>query len=371
LRLNTDGSIDGTFNLGPGIYPSGRALVVQPDGKILSGGISFVTGSPDERSGPFRLEANGSLDSAFDASWFGSSAPLASFALAPEGHMYFGTDTFTPPELGSANADGSPNLFFAGEPGYGPLGALALQQDGKIFTGQYSDGTNFRPLRRLLTNGAEDPAWIPPQLSGGDALIRAILVQPDGKVLAGGLNLMSFNGVPNPSIGRLLPNGTVDTTFDAGAALHYYGVEAMALAPDGKLLVAGYNQNAINGNLEPGIWRLDNDAGPRGIEFAATSYIVRESEQLAEITVTRTGPATEKASVHYDLQPGTATQGRDYTGSGGRINFAPGETQKSFRIRIEADNRTENFETVNLRLIKPSGGDIGPRSQATLTILDR
>jgi uncharacterized delta-60 repeat protein len=55
-RLNTDGSLDGTFN--PTAQRSGSSpIVVQPDGRVLVGG-----------SGISRLNANGTLDNTFDPS---------------------------------------------------------------------------------------------------------------------------------------------------------------------------------------------------------------------------------------------------------------------------------------------------------------
>jgi uncharacterized delta-60 repeat protein len=366
LRLNSDGSLDGTFSLGPQIYPRGRPLVLQPDGKILAGGVSF---GPDEHVGPFRLHANGSLDLQFHAGWFGFSAPLSALVLNAEGYSYFGTENFQP-EFGGANPDGTRNLLFNPEPGIGPWAALALAFDGKIMVGQYSDGSSFTPLRRLLPNGNDDPDWTPPQLGGGDSVVTSLLVQPDGKVLAGGNNLQSFNGVPNPSLGRLNPDGSLDTTFDAGAEFHYYAPQAMALAADGKFVVAGYNQSRTDFSTpQPGIWRLHNDAGPRGIEFITANYVVQEGDRLANIVVRRTGSATP-ATVRYDVEPGTATHGRDYTGNGGTLNFLPGETERSFVLRIKNDRQTENFETVYLRLVSAIGGTIGPRSRATLTIVD-
>lgn len=116
-------------------------------------------------------------------------------------------------------------------------------------------------MRRLLPDGTDDPDWTVPALNGGDALVYALLLQPDGKVLVGGNNLESFNGVLNANLGRLNSDGSVDTTFDTGYDLHYYSVEDMALAPDGKVIVAGMQLTRPDITLAPGIWRLNNDTG--------------------------------------------------------------------------------------------------------------
>lgn len=132
-----------------------------------------------------------------------------------------------------------------------------------MLVGGYSDGPGppFRPVRRLLPDGTDDPAWTVPSVSGGDAVVYAILPQPDGKVLVGGNNLESFNGVPNAHLGRLNSDGSVDTSFDTRGDLHFYSVEDMALAPDGKVIVAGEQLNRPDISLAPAIWRLNNDTG--------------------------------------------------------------------------------------------------------------
>ena len=72
----------------------------------------------------------------------------------------------------------------------------------------------------------------------------SILVQPDGKVLIGGW-FLSANGQPSTGIVRLAPDGTTDTNFNVtclrqtglGGDLGY--VNALALQPDGKIIVIG------------------------------------------------------------------------------------------------------------------------------------
>ena len=67
---------------------------------------------------------------------------------------------------------------------------------------------------RGLLNPEAKVLWTPPGVNGGDAVVYSILVQPDGKVLVGGSNLESFNGVANANLGRLNSDGSVDPTFD-------------------------------------------------------------------------------------------------------------------------------------------------------------
>ena len=76
VRLNIDGSIDGTFIYGTGFNLSVRALQIQSDGKILIGGdFSLYNGT--SANGIVRLNNNGSIDSSFTYGLgFGQTIPL-------------------------------------------------------------------------------------------------------------------------------------------------------------------------------------------------------------------------------------------------------------------------------------------------------
>jgi len=64
-RLNPDGSVDTTFNPGPGPNTGIRSLALQRDGKILIGGV-FTSADGVARNRIARLKADGSLDLSFD-----------------------------------------------------------------------------------------------------------------------------------------------------------------------------------------------------------------------------------------------------------------------------------------------------------------
>ncbi|MFN7015463.1 MAG: hypothetical protein ACK4ON_14450, partial [Bacteroidia bacterium] len=64
-RLNSDGTLDATFNPGTGFNMEARALALQADGKILVGGL-FESFNGTTRNHIARLNADGSLDTTFD-----------------------------------------------------------------------------------------------------------------------------------------------------------------------------------------------------------------------------------------------------------------------------------------------------------------
>ena len=90
-------------------------------------------------------------------------------------------------------------------------------------------------------------------VSGGDDAATAMTLQPDGKVLVAGY---CFSGANNDfCVARYLPNGTLDTTWNGtGTVITAIGsgaefAAAMALQPDGKVLVAGYCFNGANNDF--------------------------------------------------------------------------------------------------------------------------
>src|SRR4051794_31035616 len=75
---------------------------------------------------------------------------------------------------------------------------------------------------------------------GANSGVYAIAVQPDGKVLVGG-DFTTLGGggtgtTSRNSIGRLAADGSLDTSFSPGANADVY---AVAVQADGKILVGG------------------------------------------------------------------------------------------------------------------------------------
>jgi len=85
--------------------------------------------------------------------------------------------------------------------------------------------------------------------SGFDAAVAALSLDASGNIVAGG-QFHSFNGSLYNGIARLLPNGTVDPTFNPGYGANG-AVLATAIQPDGKILIGGsfssYNLTNVSG----------------------------------------------------------------------------------------------------------------------------
>src|SRR6185503_6622607 len=124
-------------------------------------------------------------------------------------------------------------------PGLGPnqdVLALATQTDGKIVIGGgFSSVDNvFRSrIARLNANGSLDTGF--GLGSGANGVVRAIAVQPDGRILIGG-DFTIVNGSFRQRLARLNADGSTDFTFQANAN---GPVHAIAVQSNGRIVIGG------------------------------------------------------------------------------------------------------------------------------------
>jgi hypothetical protein len=107
----------------------------------------------------------------------------------------------------------------------------------------------------------------------------------------------------------------------------------------------------------------------QGIEFRSAAFVANEGQNAIVITVDRTD-TTQAGSVDYFSQDNSAEQRSDYTIAAGRLNFAAGESTKTFAVLINDDAYAETAEVFNLTLVNPVGGALGVFSQAAVSIAD-
>ena len=222
-RYQADGTLDTSFGTGGTVsspigsgYASGRATVLQPDGKIVVAGdcdiglhIVFCLA---------RYQAGGALDPSF-----GSGGAV----ISPIGSS---TDHAT---------------------------AIALQPDGKIVVAGYCAGASNLDfcLARYQANGMLDAAFgsngkVISPIGLSNDYGQALALQPDGKIVVAGY----CDGVSNNDfcLARYQANGTLDTSFGSSGTVispigsSYDWAYAIALQPDGKIVVAGECWNGSN-----------------------------------------------------------------------------------------------------------------------------
>jgi len=191
-RLNSDGTKDASFTCSTD--DNVRAIAIQPDGKIfIAGEFSHV--DKIEREGIARLNTDGSLDTSFNPGSGTGGLNVFSIALQSDGKILVGGN-FTSfygisrNKVARLNSDGSLDLAF--DPGTGFSGSsnfvqtILLQPDGRILVGgdfTSYNGTTLNRFARLNSNGSLDSTFA----SSFDGEVEAIAYQPDAKIIVGGL----------------------------------------------------------------------------------------------------------------------------------------------------------------------------------------
>ena len=267
VRLNSDGSVDMTFDAAI-TGSSVTSFARQADGKIiLSGNFTLVGGTA--RLNIARVGADGAFDATFDPGT-GLNSGARSIALQTDGRAvlvgtfitYNGT---TRNSMAIVNANGSLDTTAnTGLAQRGELFTAARQADGKILVGGFitsADGAPRSNIARLNADGSNDATFNPG--TGANDTVNAIAVQEDGKIIIGG-EFLQYNGTPSARIARLNTDGSLDTSFNVGTGL---GGSGFGLAPnsiviqsDGKVL-AGGGFTSYNGATVGRLVRLNTDGG--------------------------------------------------------------------------------------------------------------
>ncbi|ACU07484.1 hypothetical protein FIC_01034 [Flavobacteriaceae bacterium 3519-10] len=278
IRLNTDGSPDPSFNTGTGFSGTGdvyvNTLALQPDGKILAGG-TFTAYNGITQNRITRLNADGSLDTTFNTGT-GFNTPAGGFifintiAVQSDGKIlaggrfsaYNGT---AQSHIARLNPDGSQDSFSPGSRFSSDINTIAIQPDGNILVGgsfTYSGNTiTQKNLVRLDTAGNHDPSFdIETGFAVGAGAVRidAIALQPDGKILVGGY-FNTYKGVSQNHLTRLNTTGNRDTSFATGTGFNF-PVNTIAMQADGKILLGG-GFSTYNGSTANRMARLKTDGG--------------------------------------------------------------------------------------------------------------
>lgn len=403
-RLNSDGTLDATFNPGSGANGSVRALVIKNNGKTVIGGtFSAVSGAPRARL----AQLNGDT---------------------PPGAVQFTTDAFSVSESADSvlvtvsrtgGAAGAVSVDYTTADGSATAGSDYFATSGTL-TWAAGDLTNKTITVPIRTDAIAEPT----------ETFTLVLSSPDDDVNLGTPNRATVNILDNPpaslqftqaaysgfekslfgsitvavsrvgnTVGRVSVDYNLqDITAFAGidpTTGDYFGTAGTLSWEDGDgtpktFVVTIFNDDvpepdetlqavlsnplgaAALGN--PAVATLtihDDDAAPI-VQFSATNYTVSEGGGFAVITATRSASDIGQVTVDYVTNGGTATANADYTPVVGTLTWQPGDlSPKSFQVPIINDTSMESPETVLITLGNPTGGAVlGARGTATLTITD-
>ena len=236
-RLNSDGSLDNSFNC-PACDFEITGAIVQADGKIIVAGSSLSNGTFTARI--IRLNSDGSIDSTFAVSFpenFRQSNSRATVAaIQSDGKILAASGGF----IYRLNANGtfddtftliSYQLLLSSE----FSGKIVVLPDGKILVSRRTI------LRRFNSDGTFDPTFESPVLTGDGVftpLISDFDVQSDGSIVFVG-RFLKINGVDRVNIARLLPSGSIDSAFvPANAIPAGEIINRVEILSNGKILVS-------------------------------------------------------------------------------------------------------------------------------------
>jgi uncharacterized delta-60 repeat protein/uncharacterized repeat protein (TIGR01451 family) len=250
------GTLDPSFNPGTGIGGEGYTTSIQTDGKIIVGGQIFSF-NDSLTNNIVRLNSNGSLDASFNTGT-GFDGIVYSTCIQADEKIIVGGDFSTFNGISNngivrLNTDGSLDTSFRSAINWS-VKSISIQTDGKIIVG----GDSIRPLgsccsqlesvlARLNIDGSLDTTFnLGTGFTSGNtsnSWISTISIQIDGKIIIGGL-FTSFNSIPRNNITRLNANGSLDTTFYQGIFIGNNGyVSSTSIQIDGKIIVGGFFAN--------------------------------------------------------------------------------------------------------------------------------
>jgi len=301
-RYRNDGQPDTSFGNGGalttsfgGNFAAASALMLQPDGKIVVAGT--VDFNPDLPGSGLdfalaRYNSNGTLDGSFGKGgkvvfdFFGSFDQANGAVLQPDGKIIaVGSASYDSAnrDIGFAlarfNTDGSIDFGFGtgGKQITDFFGAgakansVVLQEDGKFVVAGTASDSATRPVAtdiavaRYNSDGSLDSAFG----AGGETAIpftdsateqgNAVAVLPDGKIIVAGTAFKTFNTPPDFALVRYNADGSLDGINANDIAGGTDEGLAIAIQSDGKAVVAG---RSFRSNFDLTLARYNIEAGP-------------------------------------------------------------------------------------------------------------
>lgn len=274
-RLNSDSTVDTTFNVGTGFGTTTnnpvRVVKVLSDGKVLLG-TNYTTYNGITVTRLLRLNSDASVDNTFNIGT-GPSSTVTCIEFQSDGKMlvggYFTTfNGVTANRLVRLNTDLTIDDTFNIGSGFGSdVEAITIQSDGKILVGgnfTSFNGITTNRLVRLNSDGSRDFTF--DIRSGFNNRVRKINLEINDKILVGGL-FTTYAGINFNSIVGLTYSGYVDETFNVGIGITLesttnssYGVYDILKLNNGKIIIAGGKYSNYKGNpYNRKFLKIDND----------------------------------------------------------------------------------------------------------------
>jgi uncharacterized delta-60 repeat protein len=267
VRLNSNGSYDNTFNIGSGFDNTVKDLAIQSDGKIIVvGDFSNYNATSSEKI--IRLNTDGTIDGTFTIGT-GFDNGVAGVKIQSDGKIvvvgnisnYDGTSCSG---IARLNSSGSADITFITNTGAGISGGpygLTIQPDDKIIVyGGISgfNGNTVSSIVRINSDGTYDSTFVTGE--GFSNQTTSVKIDSTGKILVGGY-FARYNGITSPRFVRLNNSGSFDSTFITGTGFDTEAVTTILVQPDNKIITGG-SFTSFNGTSRIRLARLEIVASP-------------------------------------------------------------------------------------------------------------
>lgn len=282
-KIHEDGSADVNFNAsGTGANGAVNDFVIQPDGKIIIVG-TFTSYNGVARNRIARLNSDGTLDLSFDPQQ-GFSFWCHTIELQSDGKMVVGGvfDTFngnSSSSLARLNSDGSfDSSFNSGVPANHNVFDLHILTGGQILiAGDFTtySGLNQKYLVRLNSDGTYDTSFNTGNTGASGAILGMDLLT-NGNILIWG-NFTSYNGTSSKFISGLNPDGTLANPFAFSDLA--FSCSSICTLSNGQLLAAGHS-TSYNGTPIYQIVRYNSDGS-----VDPTSGMITANETITSMTL--------------------------------------------------------------------------------------
>lgn len=301
VRFTTDGHPDLTFGTGgrvtTGFFGVGAgitALALQPDGRILAAGFALNTtdGRFDNDFALARYTPNGNLDPSFGVGglvvtdFSGLEDWATSIAVQPDGKVIvagsstgntFSSDFALARYLPNGrldttfDGDGRATTEFFGFADQ--ANAVALQRDGRIVVAGFATGADVDSdiaLARYTVGGALDQSFdgdgraITDLSTGPTDSANGIAIESDGRIVVAGA-VGNVDNLADFAVVRYTTSGAPDLGFGIGGSVITdignapNGANAVAIQPDGRIIVAGSGTPALQSASEFALARYLDD----------------------------------------------------------------------------------------------------------------
>ena len=338
-RLDSNGSVDGSFT--PAYDPSHniRDMAVLSDGRVVIGGTMRVSeGAPN--GALVRLEADGAIDTDFDPQFLdGSSSGQVERVIPASGDRllvigdFLSVDGIDLRDMALLTPAGEVDPLFRPDfeaTRFQIFDDATMDSQGRILAAGlfHNKGDEGRTgVVRYLSDGSLDPDWDPPVFHSrpGNAISPDFIVaQPDDKVLVAG-GFRTVNGVRGCSVVRLNQDGTLDETFDAGLGFRDTAggmavIQAIVLMPDSTVAVGGWF-TTFDGEHREGFALLRGDGTPADYALWQTANQLPEGNDLG--TDSDGDGLADGIEFAYDLDPKKPDSRNILTVSGSGIRITP------------------------------------------------